>query len=267
MMRSLSSTKAEWPEVGELVVATVKTVTNYGAYVALDEYGKEGLLHISEISSTWVKNIRDFVREKQKVVLKVLRVNAKKGQVDLSLRRVSRQERQEKIRLWKKDKRAESLLHDVSEELNMSLEEINAKAGVPIQEKFGELYKGLEKTAKEGATVLTELGIPEHIAVTLERIAKERIRIQMVKKTGLLEIACTKPDGAIAVRNALLQAQKLKRPKGSEVHIYTVSPPSYRVEVLAEDYKKAEALLQKTADIAVQTITKFGGRGAFRSEK
>lgn len=263
----MSSTRADWPETGELVVATVQNITGYGAYVTLDEYGKEGLLHISEISSTWVKNIRDFVREKQKVVLKVLRVDTMKGHVDLSLRRVSKWERREKVRSWKKDRRAESLLHDVSEKLKISTEEMNEKAGVPIQEKFGELYKGLEETAKKGATVLTELGIPEDIAVTIENIAKERIRIQMVKKTGLLELECTKPDGAVAVRDALLQARKLKRSKDSEVHIYTVSPPSYRIEVLAEDYKKAETLLQKAADTALQTITKFGGRGTFRTEK
>jgi translation initiation factor 2 subunit 1 len=263
----MTSRTVEWPEVGEFVVATVEKITNYGAYVVLDEYGKEGLLHISEISSTWVKNIRDFIREKQKVVLKVLRVDARKGHVDLSLRRVAKLERREKIRSWKKEKRAESLLSNASEELKMSVEEMNEKAGALIEKEFGELYKGLEKTAKEGATVLTELGIPEDIAVTLEEIAKERIRIPMVKITGLLELECTKPDGAVAIRDALLHAQNMKKSKGTEVRVYTVSPPSYRIEVLAENYKKAETLLQKATDTALQTITKLGGQGVFRREK
>ncbi len=46
----------------------------------------EGLLHVSEISSSWIRNIRDFVREGQKMVLKVLRVDLEKGHIDLSLR-------------------------------------------------------------------------------------------------------------------------------------------------------------------------------------
>jgi len=144
---------------------------------------------------------------------------------------------------------------------------MNEKAGAPIQEKFGALYEGLETAAKEGATALTELGIPEHIAVTLEKIAKERIRLPLVKRTGLLELECTKPNGAVLIRDALLRAQNMKKSKGTEVRVYTVSPPSYRVEVLAENYKKAEALLQKAADIALQTITELGGRGVFRMEK
>ena len=263
----MSFEKAEWPEVGELVVATVKTITGYGAYVVLDEYGTEGLLHISEISSTWVRNIRDFVREKQKVVLKVLRVDPRKGHVDLSLRRVGKQQRREKIRFWKKDKRAESLLRDASEKLNISVEEMNEKAGAPIQKRFGRLYEGLEKTAKEGAKILTKIGIPEEIAATLAEIAKERIRITRVRITGLLELECTKPEGAIFIRDALLSAQKTRKSKETEVRVYTVSPPSYRIEVLAENYKKAEDLLQKAADTVLENITKVGGEGTFKREK
>ena len=259
--------KAEWPEVGELVVATVKTITGYGAYVVLDEYGTEGLLHISEISSTWVRNIRDFAREKQKVVLKVLRVDPRKGHVDLSLRRVGKQQRREKIRFWKKDRRAESLLRDASEKLNMSVEEINEKAGAPIQKRFGRLYEGLEKTAKEGAKALIKIGIPEEIAVTLAEIAKERIRITRVRITGLLELECTKPEGAVFIRDALLSAQKIRKSKETEVRVYTVSPPSYRIEVLAENYKKAEDLLQNAADTVLENITKAGGEGTYKREK
>lgn len=97
--------KPEWPDVGDLVIATVVRVTDYGAYVKLDEYGKEGLLHISEISSSWVRNIRNFVREGQKVVLRVLRVDAEKRHVDLSLRRVTKRQKREKILFWKKIER------------------------------------------------------------------------------------------------------------------------------------------------------------------
>ncbi|MCW1299596.1 MAG: S1 RNA-binding domain-containing protein, partial [Candidatus Parvarchaeum sp.] len=42
--------RQEWPEVGDLVICTVETVTDYGAYVRLDEFDKRGLLHISEVS-------------------------------------------------------------------------------------------------------------------------------------------------------------------------------------------------------------------------
>ncbi len=66
----MAERKPQWPETGDLIIATIETVTDYGAYAKLDEYEKRGLLHVSEISSSWIRNIRDFVREGQKVVSK-----------------------------------------------------------------------------------------------------------------------------------------------------------------------------------------------------
>ena len=48
--------KKGWPEIGDLVVCTVVNVVEFGAFVQLDEYDKkEGLIHISEVASGWVK--------------------------------------------------------------------------------------------------------------------------------------------------------------------------------------------------------------------
>ncbi len=47
----MAERKPEWPEAGDLVIATIETVTDYGAYAKLDEYNKSGLLCVSEISS------------------------------------------------------------------------------------------------------------------------------------------------------------------------------------------------------------------------
>jgi len=263
----MSVPKTEWPEVGDLVIGSIQKVTNYGAYVFLDEYEKEGLLHISEVASGWVRNIRSFVREGQKTVLKVLRVDAEKGHVDLSLRRVTKRARREKILAWKKDRQAEGLLRSVSEKLNIPVEGVNEKAGSLIEAEFGELYKGLEKTAREGPEVLLELGIPKNLAVAIAEIVKEKIKLPLVKIKGTLELQCVKPDGVVRVREALLSAQKIKKSAGTKVRVYVVAPPKYRIEVLAEDYKKAEKVLEKATENAIKKITKAGGTGTFRRGK
>lgn len=87
--------KRAFPEVGELVIATVDSVKDYGAFVKLDEYpDKIGFVHITEISSGWVKYIRDYVREGQKIVCQVMNVTPSKGHVDLSLKRVNDHQKQ-----------------------------------------------------------------------------------------------------------------------------------------------------------------------------
>lgn len=123
----MAERKPEYPEGGDLVIATIETVTDYGAYAKLDEYDKRGLLHVSEISSSWIRNIRDFVREGQKMVLKVLRVDPEKGHVDLSLRRVNKRERIEKVMQWKKERKADALLKGVSEKLGYPLTRFTRK--------------------------------------------------------------------------------------------------------------------------------------------
>lgn len=257
------SKREEWPEVGELVVTTVNRIIDYGAYVRLDEYGKEGLLHISEISSSWVKNIRDHVREGQKVVLKVLRVDPERKHVDLSLRRVTKRERTEKTLSWKRSKKVESLLRGASKKMGIQPEEVYEKAGVLIEKGFGDIYDGLEKAAREGADALLELGVPVDVATVLAEIAKEKIKIPMVKVRGTLNLTCTKPDGVLVIKNALLSAQKIERPQGAEISISVVATPRYRIEVLAHNYKEAEALLKQAEEVALDSINEGGGQGSF----
>ena len=132
--------KREWPEIGDLVMATVQSVVDYGAYVTLDEYSKQGLLHISEIASSWIRNIRDVVREGQKVVLKVLRVNERKNHIDLSLRRVNRRERIEKIKNWKIDRKTESILRVVAEKRNLTSDQMYDQVVANIEKEYDLYY-------------------------------------------------------------------------------------------------------------------------------
>jgi len=164
--------KQEWPEIGDLVIATVQEVTDFGAYVKLDEYDKRGLLHVSEISSSWIRNIRDFIREGQKVVLKVLRVDIEKGHIDLSLRRVTKREKIEKIMVWKRERKAETLLRSIAEKAGLSLEEAYEKAGALMEMEYG-LYEGFEKVVKDGVAALTKIGVAEDLATVIAETAKE----------------------------------------------------------------------------------------------
>jgi len=259
--------KPEWPEAGDLVIGTIKSITSYGAYVTLDEYDKEGLLHISEVSSGWVRNIRTFVREGQKLVLKVLRVDTEKRHVDLSLRRVTKSEKREKTLSWKRDRKTESLLRGVAEKSKIPVEEIYEKVGSKIEESFGGLYEGLEKTARDGVDVLLEIGVPEDMAAAIAKVAKEKIRIPMVKVKGTLELRCIKPNGATLIQESLLSAQQIEKPRGTIIRVYSVAPPRYNIEVLAEDYKEAERILEKATETALKHMKKLGGEGVFKREK
>lgn len=238
---------SEWPEVGYLVIATVKRVESYGAYVGLDEYGgKEGLLHISEISSRWVRNIRNHVRPGQKIVLQVLRTDPSKEQVDLSLRRVSKDEKRKKLEEWKKARKADTLFTQAAHELGTDVNELYASDGIKIVEQYGSLYEGLEAASKKGIEALTEVGITEKIAEVLSNIAKEKIVFKGVTVQGLIEMTSMSNEGVEDIKMAFMDAAGVAEEYESTINITTLGAPKYRIELMADDYKKAEIALDKT---------------------
>ncbi len=262
----MSEHKPEWPESGDLVIASIESVMDYGAYANLDEYNKRGFLHISEISSARIRNIRDFVRENQKMVLKVLRVNVEKGHIDLSLRRVTKRERIEKIKSWKKDRKGDALLHAVAEKVGLPIHEVYQIAGMLLEEKYG-LYEGFEIVVKEGVEALTKLGIPEDLAKVIAQVAEERIKIKMVKVRGVLEVRCMKPNGVKCIKDAFTDAKQSQEVKDAKIEFCVIAAPKYSVEVSADNWKHAEEVLEKVSENVIANITEAGGHGSFKREK
>ena len=73
-------------EVGSILEGKVTGITKFGAFVDLSE-GKSGMIHISEISNTYVENVSDFLTEGQTVKVKVIAVNDN-GKISLSIKKL-----------------------------------------------------------------------------------------------------------------------------------------------------------------------------------
>ncbi len=259
--------KVEWPEVGDFVVATVQRIVGHGAYVSLDEYdNKEGLLHISEMSTSWVRNIRNHVREKQTVVLQVNRVDPSRNQIDLSLRRVTQDDRRKKIEEWKKNRKAETLLKGVASALKMTDEEIYKKAGSKIIEHFGGLYIGLEAAAKLGDEALHEAGVNKKLSKALAKSAQEKIIVKGVTIYGVIEMTSMEPRGVEDIKATLLETSKIAEENDAFVSLTSLGAPKFRLELTAEDYKIAEATLIKIVDHTKDAWSSHDGSFSFVRE-
>jgi translation initiation factor 2 subunit 1 len=72
-----------------MIIATAMKVSGHGVYDTPDAYDNmTGFLHISEIAGGRIRNIERHIRPKQKAVIKVIRVNKVRGEVDASLKQV-----------------------------------------------------------------------------------------------------------------------------------------------------------------------------------
>jgi len=73
-------------KVGSVYDGTVTKVTDYGAFVRIMP-GKEGLVHISNVSYKPIKNLRDIMKTGDKVKVKVIRITSD-GKINLSIKDV-----------------------------------------------------------------------------------------------------------------------------------------------------------------------------------
>ncbi len=258
--------REEWPEKDELVVCTVDELKTFGAFVKLEEYrGKEGLIHISEIAPGWVKHLRDYVREGQKVVCKVLHVDPQRGHIDLSLKAVKDGQKRERINEWKREKKAKKwlTLAAASSKLAVSNEEL-AEVEMKLTDAYGSLYDAFVEVVKVGKKALVALGIKPEYADAIQEVAVANVKPPSVQITGYVELTCPLPAGVEIIKEALKTAEEKQRIKTSDkVECFYIGAPRYKICVTASDYKTAESILSEAAKTAIEVIKRNEGYGKF----
>jgi translation initiation factor 2 subunit 1 len=204
----------KWPIEGELVVCSVVEVKDFAAFVTLDEYEKrEGLIPIAEVARGWIKYIRDYIREGQKVVCKVLSVDTARGHIDLSLKDVNEHQRREKIQDWKNEQKAHKWIGFGSEASNVPAKEYEDA----MYAEYASLYSAFEDIVLEPEKTLAKFDLSDEAKAALQKMAEENVKIQKVTISAILELISNKPDGVNIIRRALRSAA----PKidGAEIEI------------------------------------------------
>ena len=257
--------KKEYPEEGELVVGTITTVQGFGAFVSLDEYpNKEGFIHISEIATGWVKRIRNFVREKQKVVCKVVHVDAQKKHIDLSLKKVNDHQRREKIQDWKNAQKATKLFEMVAAGLGKTVEQCYNEFGDGLIKKYGTMYASFEECAYDSNTLKND-GFSGEWFKKFEDVAKGSITVPFVEIKGMLILTSYLPDGITYIKEALMVAGKSEFDDVT-IDIKYIGAPRYMIKIKAPDYKVAESQMKKAVERAGAYMTKIKGECEFQRE-
>ena len=255
----------ELPEEGELVLASVDSITPHGAYVSLDEYGgMPAFLHISEVSTGWVRNIERFVRKGQKVVLKVIRVDKRRMEVDVSLKQVTNEERRRKLAEVKKQRKAEKIFQLLGEELGIEEDELLRYMGL-FEAKFGTLYRGFEKIVDRGEKAVEGLGLPEPFLKRLVEVVKEKIKPPEVEIAGIVEASCPGSYGIEVLKDALLSS--IGRSSRGSVNLIYMGAPRYRLTVRSKNFKLAERLLSSTIERLEGSLRKKGCTFKFTREE
>ncbi|MFA5382295.1 MAG: S1 RNA-binding domain-containing protein [Candidatus Micrarchaeia archaeon] len=229
------------PEEGELVLVKIKKILPYGAFCDLEEYKKEGFVHISEVASRWIKNIHEFVSEGKSDVAKVIKVDKEKGQIDLSLKQVTESDKKRKIDFVRKDKRVNKLIEQAGKQSKLKDKEIEDIKNKLIDE-FGELSDALEEISAEGKEALKNLKLPKKFEEELIILSKKAIKKQKAIIRGILNMCVYEPEGVDIIKKTL---SGIKSSKNILIDILYVGAPRYEITIEADDYKTAEKTLEK----------------------
>jgi translation initiation factor 2 subunit 1 len=249
--------KKGFPEEGETVIVTVKDITPYSALCSLDEYPKkEGMIHVSEVSGKWIRDIKKFVKKGKKYPARVLKVDESKGHINLSLKRLSKKNKEKKLQEFKNEERAEKILEDLGKKYKMNLDEAYEKIGFDLQDKFGTMFKAFEE-GFQSPELLVRRGVDKKLAESIHEIAKDSIQKKKVKLKAVLEIKSFSGDGIVKVKDLLKTIEK-----GGKFKIKYISAPNYGLEILTDNPKLDK---KKLKNYLSDSMEKFkDGEGSFK---
>jgi S1 RNA binding domain protein len=119
-------------EVGQIVEGKITGITRFGAFVEISE-GVTGLVHISEVADSFVKDVNDFLKENDIVKVKVISISAD-GKISLSIRKTK-----------------ETSNHRKPKENDLSFEDKLAKFLKDSEEKLLDIKRNHESKRGSGA--------------------------------------------------------------------------------------------------------------------
>jgi len=254
-----------FPDVSNFVMCTVSEIFPYGAMVKLDEYNLEGMIPIREISSSWVKNIRNHVKENQKVVCKVLRVDEQKHHIDLSLRKVTQKQKKAAVKRYKVKKKGNKLL-----------EYFGTQNGIPpdqlmeiynnILDKYPMVYECFEEVIAKDEGVLDGLVPPQYVE-SLKEIIVANIEAPLVEITGELSVSCPMGNGVNIIKENLIAIRDESISDDIDVDIRLLGSPRYSVKIIAPDYKMAESALDNVVNQVTKLMGESCGDTSFKRKK
>ncbi len=210
-------------EVGDIVLCTVDRIVGTIVFVKIDG-NAEGNIILSEIAPGRIRNLREYVVPKKKIICKVLRISG--NRIDLSLRRVTKKEQKEIKEQYKQEKSYKSILKSV---LGEKAKEVIKK--ILQKEK---IYEFLQQ-AKEKPNELENLVGKTESKKILDILNAQKQKKFIIKKEFIL--TTTKPNGLKLIKNILENT--------NNAEIKYLSAGKYTIKTKSADLKTADNKLKE----------------------
>lgn len=215
------------------------------------------MIHISEVTGKWVRDIKKYTKIGKKYVAKVIRVDRENNFVTLSLKRVSKTDEREKMSEYRREQKAENILVQTAKELNKTLEQAYEEVGFLLQEKFGTLFDAFEEIKKSPGALIKAGAPKEWIDALLSVIQKSWVEKEVVLKANL-ELKSYDGDGIERIKK-ILETIDIQG-----VGVKYISAPVYLVELKTKNPKQDVKKLTKELEKLVMEARKLGVEASYK---
>ncbi len=238
-----------FPEEDEIVFCKVTKIVNNAVFVEIQEYGRQGMVSITEVAPGRIRNLRDYVEEGRMIVCKVLQVDTERGYIDLSLRRVTSMEKQEKLNDLKQETRAEKVVESLAEQLKKPVKEIYDLIAGKVLKQYIYLYQFFKELAA-GSLNLDKYSFEEGFKVKLKAVAEEKFQPSEVTLKGTLTLETYASNGIELIKEALIKGKKSSR----KTEIRYLGGGKYSLSTNAFDFKSAEKIITKVVEVIEEEL-------------
>eukprot|EP00005_Dracoamoeba_jomungandri_P001153 CAMPEP_0174259434 /NCGR_PEP_ID=MMETSP0439-20130205/8257_1 /TAXON_ID=0 /ORGANISM="Stereomyxa ramosa, Strain Chinc5" /LENGTH=297 /DNA_ID=CAMNT_0015343321 /DNA_START=58 /DNA_END=951 /DNA_ORIENTATION=- len=253
----------EYPEVDDLVMVRVNTISEIGAWVSLLEFdGKEGIILLSELSRRRMRSIAKHIRVGKEEALQVLRVDKEKGYIDLSKKNLKQPDVDACTSQYKKAKTVHSIMTHVAyqqeDEDPLSLLQLYETVGWPLYEKYGHAYEAFTRAARTGEDIFEGLDISQTNKKNFIKTIQHRLGSQPVKIQADIQVTCFSYEGIDAIKPALQAGIDC----GTDEHpikIQLVCSPEYILFTHSLDHEGGIKIVKTAIEKIQNEIKNFGG--------
>lgn len=243
------------PEAGELVVIEIDDINPHSVYATLEAFPEvEGMIHISEVSRSWVRDIKKHLNEGEKSVAQVIEEEDDSGTVTLSLKRVNDKQKRETMQAWKKEQKAEKFLEKVADQMEDDVDTLLEEIAFPFQREFDNAFNGFEQAVIDQSSIDGVID-DEYIDAVVD-VAEAKISLKQVKLEGKIKLSVPTGDGLNTIKEALQT--------GEGVEINYISAPDYKIIVWGRNQDQAKQRMDATIDEIKDTIEDTNGTFSFQ---
>lgn len=252
--------EAQFPEPDDVVVVLVKEIQDMGAYVHLLEYNNcEGMIMLSELSRRRIRSVNKLLKVGHQEYAAVVRVDSDKGYIDLSKRRVAKEDFEKTADRWSKSRTVHSIMRHVAETVGVDMLDLYQRWGWALYKRHAHAYDGLRLAVNDPDAVLDGLDISAAERDELLRNVARRLTPQAIKLRADIEVTCFQFEGIDAVK-AALSAGEAGAPEDCPVKIKLVAPPLYVVSTAALQKAAGIDALNAALDRVRDAITAKNGK-------